>query len=169
MRSRKEINIAMKIALVFIIINSLFDLLAKLCAIIPIGNNNISVKEGLENLVKVNILWFVTVILIIIGLCIYIKRADGKIDFNIMHNIIVRVSSGMLIIFEGITTFSFKISILYSNVQTYHQAAQMIGDKELSDIKMGILTTNAIPILMILLKILFGLYLVLYKKNKDMK
>lgn len=133
MRLEKEIYKAQKISLVFMIIISFFDFLEKLCTVILIGYFNISAKDSIEHLFKTNILWLITVILIVLGLFTYIKRAEGKKRLNILHNPIVRLTSGLLVIFEGIIDFSNKVSVLFLNIQTYRHATGIMGEKELSD------------------------------------
>lgn len=161
MRFDKEINQALKITLVFVVISSTFTLLEKLSEFVPIGNNNVN----MDHFLKVNMLWFISVILIIIGICFYIKKADGKFNHFYIDNPIVRLTSGLLIIFDGIINLTNKVSVLHFNIQTFHQASSLIENAD--KIIRNALISSTIPVLIYLLQILFGLYFVLSKKTSS--
>lgn len=162
---KEEINQASKITLVFAVITSIFTLLGKLSTFVSTGENKVSI-EYIEHFFQINIAWLIIVILTILGLCIYIKRADGKFNLIFIHNPMIRLTSGLLIIFEGIINLSNKVSVLLFNIQTFLQTASSFGENSNEIIRVA-LTSNVIPILTNLLQILFGLYLVLYKRKNN--
>jgi hypothetical protein len=140
----------------------------KLSTIVSIGENHVSSKDSIEYFIKANMLWFVAVILIILGLCIYIIKADGTFNLVFIHNPMIRLTSGLLIILEGIINLSNKVSVLLLNIQTFHQSKSLLLGEEVDGIIRNTLISSIIPILINLLQILAGLYFVLYqKKNKE--
>lgn len=167
MRIEKDTDKALKITLAFIVIISIFDFFEKLCTIIPAGNYNVSVTDNLEHLFMTNLLWLITVIIIISGLSIYIKRAEGKMHLNILNNPFVRLSSGLLIVAEGILNLSNKVPVFILNLQTFRHVTQLMGEKELSDFRMGIVASSIIPILINFFQLLFGIYLIIKRKKID--
>jgi hypothetical protein len=161
MKVSNEMNQASKITLVFIAVTSAFALLGKLSAFFPLGNYNF------EYFVKYNMVWFIVVILLILGLCFYIKKVDGEFKLIFLHNPAVMVIAGLLIICEGIINLSGRIYSLLLNIQTFHQTAPTFGVNA-DEIIRGALTSNGIQILAYLLQVLFGLFIILHQsKNKE--
>ncbi|GEM_PF-2943933 len=160
----KEINQATKTTLVFAVITGIFTLLQKLSALVLIGESNASFKVSMEHFVKVNLLWFIAVVLIILGLYIFIKKTDGIFNLTFLHNPTIRLTVGLLILFEGIINLSNKIPVLILNIQTFRHATSLLGDDK-DKIMSGFLTSDSIPIVTNLLLTLLGLYFVLNRKK----
>jgi preprotein translocase subunit SecG len=93
MRYDNELNQASKITLFSIIVTSSFATLEKVGTLVHdlfalsgkygtffSSSKSVLIKARIENFFKVNMLWFVAVLLIILGLCIYIKRNSKKIS-----------------------------------------------------------------------------------------
>ncbi|MDF2905521.1 MAG: hypothetical protein K0R34_842 [Herbinix sp.] len=159
----KELNQALKILLVFAVITSFFRLLQKLSPVIFVGINS----DGIENFIEVYRLWFVAMLFIIVGLCMYIRKTDGKFNLAFIHNKVIRLTSGLLIMFEGIFSLSISIPVAFSNIITFHQFTTEF-ENTFGTSRGNLLTSNVIPSLINLLQVLLGLYLVLHKKrNKE--
>lgn len=164
MSINKEINQALKVTLVFAVITSAFNVLGKIGTLIPIGDNKINIAHFL----KVNMTWFFIAMLIIIMLYIYIKRADGKFNLIFIYDPAIRLTSGFLIIFEGIINLSNKISVFILNIQSFHQTTSFLGENA-DEIVSSTLTLNIIQIVINLLQIMVGLFFVLYKRQGSKK
>lgn len=165
MRFGKELNQALKILLVFAVITSIFRLIQKLSPVIFVGINS----DGLKNFIEVNLIWFIAMFFIIVGLCMYIRKTDGKFNLVFIHNPMIRLTSGLLIIFEGIFNLSFSVPIAFSNIKTFHEFTSEF-ENTFGASQETLLTSNVIPSLINLLQVLLGLYLVLLKKhNKEIE
>lgn len=164
MSINKEINQALKIILVFAVITSVFNIFGKIGTLIPVGENKVNIAHFL----KVNMTWFIIVILIIFALCIFIKSADEKFNLNFIYEPMVRLTSGFLIIFEGIINLSSKISVFLLNIQSFHLTTSFLGENA-DEIVSSTLTLNVIQIVINLLQIMLGLFFVLYMKQGSKK
>lgn len=158
---KNEINQASKIALIFVAITGIFALLGKLISLLPLLDD-INSRRNYNNFFKVNSVWLIVLLLIIICLCIYIRVYDGEFKLTFLCNPMIRMTAGLLIIIEGIIGLSMKVPTLIVNIQTFHQAVLMVGDK-LDDMISKSLTVDALEILLVLLQTVVGLILVLYK------
>ncbi|MBP1754929.1 MAG: hypothetical protein H6Q59_1327 [Firmicutes bacterium] len=163
MSIKNEINQASKIALIFTTITGIFTLLGKLITILPLLDD-INSRRNYNNFFKVNSVWLIILLLIIICLCLYIRVFDGEFNLTFICNPMIRITAGLLIIIEGIFGLSTKVPTLIVNIQTFHQAVLMVGDK-LDDMISKSLTFDALEILLFLLQTVVGLILVLYKKK----
>lgn len=162
MKFGKELNQALKILLVFTVVTSIFSLLQKLVPVlfIRIYGNEIS------KFVEVNLIWFIVMILIIVGLCMYIVKADGKFNLAFLHDPMIRLTSGLLILFEGIFSLSISIPTAFSNIISF----QKFSSEFASAMRMSrktLLASYVIPSVIILLQVLLGLYLVLHNKRNN--
>lgn len=164
MSINKEINQALKVTLVFAVITSVFNVLGKIGTLIPVGDNKINIAHFL----KVNMTWFIIAILIIIMLFVYIIKADGKFNLIFIYDPAIRLTSGFLIIFEGIINLSNKISVFILNIQSFHQTTSFLGENA-DEIVSSTLTLNIIQIIIYLFQIMFGLFFVLYKRQGSKK
>jgi hypothetical protein len=165
MRFGKELNQALKILLVFAVITSIFRILQKLSPVIFLGNNS----DGFKNFIELYLIWFIAMFFIIVGLCMYLRKTDGKFNLAFIHNPLIRLTSGLLIIFEGIFNLSIIVPVAFSNIITFHQFTSDF-ENTFGTSRETLLTSNVIPSLINLLQVLLGLYLVLYKKrNKEIE
>lgn len=164
MSNSKEINQALKVTLVFAVITSVFNVLGKIGTLIPVGDNKINIAHFL----KVNMTWFIIAILIIIMLFVYIIKADGKFNLIFIYDPAIRLTSGFLIIFEGIINLSNKISVFILNIQSFHQTTSFLGENA-DEIVSSTLTLNIIQIIIYLFQIMFGLFFVLNKRQGSKK
>lgn len=156
MKNCKEVNQAIKVTFVFVLITSIFSFLGKLCSFIPIKGN----KVNINRLLLLNALWFVLVIITIISMYLWIKKADGEFNLTFIKNKEIRYVAGLLIIFEGLVNISSRISILIMNIQTMQHVSSYA---ESSDYFIrNLVTSSLIPILINLLQVLLGVYLIRY-------
>ena len=160
MKYGKEINQACKTAFLFLSVTSIFALLGKLSILLPLDDS----KVNLGYFLKVNLLWLITVIVILLSLALYIKKTDGQFDPSFLHDPRIQLTSGLLILLEGVINLSNKASVLFVNIQTLLQAADSMGENA-DQMVSAALASNAIPILAYLLQILLGLYFILHKRR----
>jgi len=158
-----EIKQSLQITVVFSVITSIFALLAKLSTFALTGVNQDSIINFLEG----NILRFIVVILIILGVYIYLKKVDGKCDFSFIYNPFIRLTSGFLIIFEGIMRLSDKVTNLFFNLQIFLHQESVFDEKNADLYIRSIFVSIILPIIINLVQILFGLYYALHKKRKN--
>ena len=165
MRFGKELNRALKILLVFVVITSGFRLLQILSPVIFVGIDS----KGIKNLIEVYLIWFITMFFIIVGLCMYIRKADGKFNLFFIHNPMIRLTLGLLIMFEGMFSLLISIPVAFSNIIKFYQFTSEF-ENTFGTSRETLLTSNVIPSLINLLQVLLGLYLVLSKKrNKEIE
>jgi hypothetical protein len=164
MRDSKEINHAAKVTLVVVVITSLSALLSRFSMNMPISENTASFRASISHFLKFNLVWLIAVIIISLGLCIYIKKTDGKFNLKFLKDPLIRLTSGLLIMFEGITTLISKCTVLILNIQTFQQSATLLGDKA-DEVINTALGSNVIPLFINLIQILLGLYIVLPQKQ----
>ena len=162
MKYGKELNQALKILLVFTVVTSIFSLLQKLIPVIFVRFNS---NEN-KNLMEVNLIWFIVMLLIIVGLCMYIAKLDGKFNLAFIHDPMIRLTSGLLIMFEGIFNLSTTIPTAFLNIISFHQFTSEIANA-MSISRKTLLALYVIPSLIILLQLLLGLYLVLHNKRNS--
>ena len=160
MRFGKELNQALKILLVFAITTFIFRLIEELSPVIFPGIN----RDGFKHLIEVSLIWFITMILIIIGLCMYIRKTDGKLNLTFIHNPLIRLTSGLLITFGGIFDLSINIPVAIANFITIHQFASKF-DATFGTSRESVLILNVIPSLINLIQVLLGLYFIIHKKG----
>jgi hypothetical protein len=165
MRFGKELSQGLKILLIFAVITSIFRLIEKLSPVIFVGINS----DGFKKFIEIYLIWFITIIFIIVGLCMYIRKTDGKLTLAFIHNPMIRLTSGLLIIFEGIFNLSISLPVTFSNIITFHQLTSEF-ENTFGSSRETLMTLNVIPSLINLLQVLLGLYLALYKKrNKEIE
>lgn len=150
MKLSKDIKQASKIALMFVIVTSIFSLLDRLQDLVPIGDESI----GFKNFFKLNIGWLAVIILMIIGLCILIHKQDGKINMTLINEPAIRVVAGILISLDGLIKLSDKISVFLINTNMLNRVTSIAGEKIAGDI----LVSDLIPIIAYVLQIATGLY-----------
>lgn len=150
---KKEIKQPLQIMLVFVVIVSIFSLLGRLSMFIRTGVN----KENIVYFFQDYILWLIVIVLVILGICIYMKKTDGKFNLTFIHNPTVRLTSGLFIILDGILTLPDKITIILLNIQPLFYSTS-------SSINFWLLYVT--PIIS-LLQILFGLYFVFSRKMNN--
>jgi len=158
----KELNQALKILLVFAVITSIFRLLQTLTSVIFVEIKS----DGIKNFIEVYLIWFIAMFFIIVGLCMYIRRTDGKFNLAFLHNPMIRLTSGLLIMFEGVFNLSISIPVAFSNIITFRQFTSAF-ENTLGTSRETLLISNVIPSLINLIQVLLGLYLVLHKKRNE--
>ncbi|SHO51973.1 hypothetical protein [Anaerocolumna xylanovorans] len=154
----KEIKISLQIALSFVVFTSVFTLLGNLSSFVSMGVN----KDSIVYFLKSNMLWFIVVILIILRLSIYLKKADGKYNPFFILNRTVRSTLGLLLAFEGLVLISSRAPALLLYIQANHQVASTFKEAYIR----SMLASFVIPMIINLVKILLGLYFIL-QKNKN--
>lgn len=165
MRFGKELNQALKILLVFVVITSTFRLMQKLSQVISVG----TIGDGFMHFIEVYLIWFIAMFFIILGICKYIRKTDGKIDLAFIHDPMIRLTSGLLILFEGILNLSISVPVAFSNILTFLQFTSEF-ENTIGTSRKTLITSNVLPSLINLLQVLLGLYLVLHKKhNKEIE
>ncbi|WFR58915.1 hypothetical protein QA584_07490 [Anaerocolumna sp. AGMB13025] len=154
----KEMKIPLQIALLFVVLTSIFTLLENLGSFVSMGVN----KDSIVYFFKSNMLWFIVVILIILGLSIYLKKVEGKYNPSFIHNETIRSTLGLLLAFEGLVIISSRAPSLLLFIQANHQTASTFKEVYIR----SILASFIIPMIINLVRILLGLYFVL-QKNKN--
>lgn len=160
MRLGKELDQALRILLVFAVISTVFKLLQTFSPYIFFQR----IHYDFKNYIEINLSWFLVISIIIIALCIYIGKRDGKFNISFMQNKMIRLTSGLLILFEGIFNLSKSIPVNFSNIITFYPST-IDFEKKFGTSKVGFLISCIAPSLINLLQLLLGLYFVLYKKN----
>lgn len=148
---KEEIKQPLQITLVFVVIVGIFSLLGRLNMFIRAGVN----KENIVYFFQDYMLWLIVIMLVILGICIYIKKTDGKFNLTFIHNPTVRLTSGLFIILDGILTLPDKITILLLNIQPLLHPTS-------NNVNFWLLYVT--PIIISLLQILFGLYFIFNRK-----
>lgn len=154
----KEMKIPLQIASLFVVFTSVFTLLGNLGSFLSMGVT----KDSIVHFFESNILWFIVVILIILGLSLYLKKVDGKYNPFLIPNRTIRSTLGLLLAFEGLVMLSSRAPALLLYIQANHQTASAFKEAYIR----GILASFVIPMTINLVKILLGLYFVL-QKNKN--
>ncbi len=154
----KEIKIPLQIALLFVVFTSVFTLLENLSSFVTMGVN----KDSLLLFFKSNILWFIVVILILLGISFYLKKIDVKYNSFLILNRTIWSTLGFLLVLEGLIIISSRAPILLLTIQSNHQVAASIKEAYIR----SILASFVIPMIINLVKILLGLYFIL-QKNKN--
>lgn len=163
MRFGKELNQALKIILVFAVITSVFKLIDRLSTFIVAINRN-----GFKNFIEVYLIWFIAMILIIVSIFMYLKKTEGDFNLTFIHNPMIRLTSGLLIIFIGIFNLSISVPAALAGIKAIYQFTS--GSEYTGTSRETFLISNAIPSLLNLLQVLLGLYFVLHNKcNKEIK
>lgn len=166
MRFGKELNQALKILLVFAVITSIFRLIQKLIPAIFVTNN--SFEFEFASFIAV-FLWDIVVFFIIVGLCMYIRKKDGKLNLDFIHNPMIRLTAGLLVIYEGIFHLSISVPVAINNITSFQRSSSELFNT-LGMSRETYLTSSIIPSLINLIKVLLGLYLVLHKeRNKEIE
>jgi hypothetical protein len=164
MELKKEINLALKITLLYAIITGVFTLLGRIAPLFPIGGDKVS----LQLLIQANFIWIVVVIITILALSIYVKKVDGKFDLAFLNDPTIRLTIGFLTIVSGIFNLAIRISTLVFNLINLSQSLAAFN-KFPNNLITHTLLSNIIPLSINLLQIILGLFLVLYKgKNKEL-
>ena len=162
MKFDKDIKIPLQIVLLFVVYSSVFTLLNALSSFVSSGIS----KSSIMYFFKGNMLFFIVVILIILGLSIYLNKINGKCNLFFIHNPIIRVTLGLLLAFEGIIIISFRVPDLLLYIQANQHIASTVKDAYIR----CILLSFVIPIMINLIRILLGIYFVLQKnKNKEIE
>ncbi|MDF2485041.1 MAG: hypothetical protein K0R46_1209 [Herbinix sp.] len=164
MKFGKKLNQALKILLVYTVITSIFRLLQKLTPAILVGINN----DVIKNFIEVYLIWFIPIFLIIVGICLYIRRTDGKFNLAFIHNPMIRITSGLLIMFEGIFNLSISFPVAFSNIIMFQKFTSEF-ENTFGTSREILIASNVIPSLINLIQVLLGLYLVLHKKRNSEK
>ncbi len=165
MRFGKELNQAAKILLLFAVITSTFRLLQKLTPVIFVGIN----IDEIKNFIEVYMIWSIAMLLIIVGLCMYIRRTDGRFNLAFIRDPMIRLTSGLLIIFEGIFNLSISIPVAFSNIITFHRFTSEL-ENTFGTSRETLLISNVIPSFINLIQVLLGLYMVLHRnRNNEME
>jgi hypothetical protein len=156
----KEMKMPLQIALLFAVFTSVFTLLGNLSSLVSMGID----KDSTMYFLKSNMLWFIVVLLIILGLIIYLKKLDGKYNSIFIHNRTIQSTLGLLLAFEGLVIISSRIPALLLNIQADHQVASTFKEAYIR----SILASFVIPIIINLVRVLLGLYFILHKnKNSE--
>lgn len=160
MKFDKETNQALKIILVFAVNICFFKLVEKLSPFIFIGID----KGRFKNFIEVYLFWFIVMILIIVGICMCIRKAEGKFNFTFIHNPRIRLTSGLLITFAGVFNLSIDFPVALLNIKTFHLVTSGF-ENTFGTSRVTLMISNIIPSLTNLLQVLFGLYFILHKIN----
>jgi hypothetical protein len=115
-------------------------------------------KENIVYFIQDYMLWLIVIMLVILSICIYMKKTDGKLNLTFIHNPTVRLTSGLFIILDGILTLPDEITILLLNIQPLLHPTS-------NNVKFWFLYVT--PIIISLLQILFGLYFVFSRKKNS--
>lgn len=164
MRFGKELDQSLRILLVYAIISTVFEIIQKISPVIFFGSNH----DVSKNFIEIYLLWFIVMFFIIVSLCIYIKKTDGKLNLTFLHNPMIRLTSGLLIIFEGIFNLSKSVPVAFSNIITFYPSTTEF-EKTFGTSKEAFLVSCIVPSLINLIQLLLGLYFVLYKKHNTEK
>lgn len=156
----KEFDQSLRILLVFAVISSIFELIQRFSPYIYYRKNIYQVKSFIE----MRLIWFIAMSFIIAGLIFYIKKIDGKFSLDFIHNPMIRLASGLLILFDGIYSLSISLTVAFANIISFHQFTSENGP--IGTPKETFLISSIFPSLINLLQILLGLYFILYKKRK---
>ncbi|WP_027626451.1 hypothetical protein [Clostridium lundense] len=162
MNEHKEIKTSLEIALLFIIITSIFSLPSKLSTLIL---NNVGFKNGINIFIRHNILWIIVVSITIILLKTYIKESNKTGYLNLLENKNVSLTTGILVALQGLINLS---NLLPAYIMSIQSSLQLPNSFQ-SNIKLmreKIIIIDVISIAMILCQIFFGVYLAKYHKRK---
>ena len=157
MKFDKELRMPLQIALLFVVFTSIFTLLENLSSFVSMGVN----KESTVYFFKRNTIWFIVVLLIILGLSIYLKKVDGKYNPFLIFNRTIRSTLGLLLAFESLVIISSRASLFLLTIQANQPVAPALKESYIR----SILASYVIPIILNLVKLSLGLYMVL-QKNK---
>ncbi len=160
MRLGREIYIALKILLIYAVTTFFFQLSQKLSPLIFAVNKG----DGIKNFIEVHLIWFILILLIIIVLFMYIRKSESKFSLSFIHNPLIRLTSGLLIMFDGLFNLLISIPVAFSNLKAIHQFSAGI-ENAFGSSRATLFTSNVIPSLLNMLQILLGLYLILRKKQ----
>lgn len=157
MKFDKELRMPLQIALLFVVFTSIFTLLEDLSSFVSMGVN----KESTVYFFKRNTIWFIVVLLIILGLSIYLKKVDGKYNPFFIFNRTIWSTLGLLLAFESLVIISSRASLFLLTIQANQPVAPALKESYIR----SILASYVIPIILNLVKLSLGLYMVL-QKNK---
>lgn len=118
------------------------------------------------NFIKMNFIWFIVMSVVVVVLYVYIRINDGKFNLSFMHDSLIRLSSGLLILFEGIFNLSISLPVALSNILSYHRFTAEF-ENTIGISQETYFASNVIPSLLNLLQLWFGLYLILYKPSSN--
>lgn len=162
MNEHKEIKTSLEIALLFIIITSIFSLPSKLSTLIL---NNGGFKNGIHIFIRHNILWIIVVSITIILLKTYIKKSNKTGYLNLLQNKNVSLTTGILVALQGLINLSNLLPTYIMSIQSSFQLPNSF-QSNIKLIREKIIIIDVISIAMILCQIFFGVYLAKYHKRK---
>ena len=163
MRCDKELNLALKILLMFIVITSSVKLMLKLSNFLYTGIK----ADGLKSFIEVYLIWFAVILAIVVSLYLYIKKTEGGFSLTFLKNPMVRLTAGLLILFQGLSDILISIPAAFSNITTFLRASADF-ENAIGTSRGHLLILNIIPSLVYRVQILLGLYFIFYRKrNKE--
>lgn len=164
MEKHERINIVLSIALLYVIITSIFSFLSRLSVLIITQG---SLDKRLSIFSQRNTLWIIVVTGIIIVFKIYIKTSKQKVCPNTLDNSIVRLVTGTLVALEGVINLSSLLPLNIMSVMSAFQASKHMGGSA-GGIIIQSVTSNVVSIAVILGQIFTGIYLAkIYSRKTD--
>jgi len=167
MKEQEKIKTILVIALMYTAITSAFSFLHKINTLL-IGSHEV-INMRMHLFLKRNILWITVMTVIIIALTIYIKKSNKKVSTLIDENPMIGIAVGILIVLNGISDLASSLPLSIISIESVFETIRhtdvFLDVPKESMIRQTVLT-NAFSILLVLSKIVLGIYLVkVYKKR----
>jgi hypothetical protein len=163
MEKHEQINIALGVALLYIIITTIISLPNDfvLFNILPNRIHSSTVNLIIRN----NILYIITAPTIIISLIIYLKKSNQRGLLEVLRNENVRLITGILLALHGLVDLSKILLTCINIVKVFLNVVTPTGDNAEVFIKQNVVP-YAVSLVIILLQIFIGIYLAKCYKRK---
>jgi hypothetical protein len=163
MEKHEQINIALGVALLYIIITTIISLPNDfvLFSILPNRIHSSTVNLIIRN----NILYIITAPTIIISLIIYLKKSNQRGLLEVLRNENVRLITGILLALQGLVDLSKILLTCINIVKVFLNVVTPTGDNAEVFIKQNVVPYAA-SLVIILLQIFIGIYLAKRYKRK---
>jgi hypothetical protein len=160
MEKHGHVNAILWIALLFTVITSVVSLINRLSVLI-LSHGEIV----LSNFIKMNILWIIVVVAIIITLVLNIKNSEQPGFLDILQNENIRITTGILVALQGLISLSNALPNYIMSIQTLYRY-KLPPSVDLEILIRKPIIIDVISLVIILCQISLGVYLAkCYKKR----
>ena len=163
---QEKITTILGIALLYTVIISTSTLLQKMNAAIFYQG---AINNKIFWFLQLNTPWIIVIVVIIFILAFYIKKSNQNMGTIIADNPIVGLATGVLVVLEAISNLASSLPNNILSVRLVIEATQDIGvnlDGSVERMVLQTAITNALSIVIILCKIVFGIYLIKIHKKR---
>lgn len=162
----KQLEAALTISFLFVVITSIFSLSTRIISCIVIRT---SLAKKIELFLFQNVLWILVVTGVIVVLRLFLIRTNHQNIGDILKDPVISLTTGLLVALDGLINLSRVLPEYVTSIMSSTQSARQMGNLAGSIIR-RIVIGDAAAVFIILGQVIFGVYFMReYQKNGDYK